>query len=100
MRKAFVIITFTLSVIFLALLVGCVAAGVDEYHYLQSTPNTSGIDYLTLAFTKGICCVLSFVGTFFSCISLYLSKNKVIKIMSLVLLGGFIVAFVACGIAF
>ncbi len=100
MRKAFAIITFTLSVIFLALLIIIVATGVDEYKYLQSMPSTSGVDYLLLAFIKGLCCIFALVGTFFSGISLYISKNKVAKIASLVMLGAFIVAFVACGIVF
>ena len=98
-KKIFAIISFVFSFLVLITLAVLTFDMVKEYNYINSLPSTSGIDYLIFLFYRMLYCVTALPGIVSSAVSFKLSANKVIKIISVVLLSIFIIIFIVFGIA-
>lgn len=98
-KKVFSIITFVFSILVLVALAVLTFDMVKEYNYINSLPSTSGSYYLGFLFYRMFYCVTAFPGIVTSAISFKISSNKVMKIISNVLLIIFIIVFVVFSIA-
>jgi hypothetical protein len=80
-KKVFSIITFVISILVLVALAVLAYDMVKEYNYVNSLPNTSGIDYLGFLFFRVFFCIIALPGIVSSAVSFKLSSNKTVKII-------------------
>ncbi len=98
-KKVFSVITFVFTILMVIALALLTVEMIQEQNYLSSLPNTSGIDYLGMLFYPMFYCAAAVPGIATSAVCLKLSANKVMKIISGVMLVGFIGVFVVFGMA-
>lgn len=98
-KKIFNYVFFTLSVLLFLATVSLTVDMIKEYNYLNSLQGISGSDYLGFLLYRCFYFIEAFFGIATSVISLILSKNKVLKVFSIIFLIIFSIIFVVFGIA-
>ncbi len=81
-RRTFAIISFIFSIVAAVMIVSFFVSIVNDYQRLDALSSTSGSDYLGIAVTFGAIFFTSLIGFSLSCLSVFLFRNKIMRIIT------------------